>query len=103
MQEILNILPHFETCEVTKLLMSHFFLSQGVLSRFSQINPKVIFSVEAVHYNGKQHDHLEKLRSVVQGMHIINECQQGCMTFKALVDVFLQHHYIHLYRRLTYQ
>ncbi|XP_065889907.1 acetoacetyl-CoA synthetase-like [Dysidea avara] len=38
----------------------------GVLSRFSQIKPRVIFSVEAVRYNSKQHDHLEKLRSVVK-------------------------------------
>ncbi len=26
---------------------------QGVLDRFSQIQPKIIFSVNAVHYNGK--------------------------------------------------
>ena len=42
-------------------------LLQGVLDRFSQIQPKVIFSVNAVHYNGKVHDHLEKLDRVVQG------------------------------------
>jgi len=40
---------------------------QGVLDRFSQIQPKVIFSVNAVHYNGKVHDHLNKLENVVQG------------------------------------
>ena len=44
-------------------------LTQGVLDRFTQIKPKVIFSVEAVRYNGKVHDHMEKLRSVVAGEH----------------------------------
>jgi hypothetical protein len=38
---------------------------QGVLDRFSQIKPKVIFSVNAVRYNGKIHNHLEKLEMVV--------------------------------------
>lgn len=41
---------------------------QGVLDRFSQIKPKVIFSVEAVRYNGKVHDHMTKLRQVVEGL-----------------------------------
>ncbi|XP_053545275.1 acetoacetyl-CoA synthetase-like [Bombina bombina] len=40
----------------------------GVLDRFSQIQPKLIFSVEAVVYNGKEHGHLEKLQSVVKGL-----------------------------------
>lgn len=38
-----------------------------MLDRFSQIQPKLIFSVEAVVYNGKEHSHLEKLQSVVKG------------------------------------
>ena len=40
---------------------------QGVLDRFSQVCPKVIFSVNAVRYNGKVWDHMEKLTSVVNG------------------------------------
>ncbi|XP_069476222.1 acetoacetyl-CoA synthetase isoform X2 [Ambystoma mexicanum] len=40
----------------------------GVLDRFSQIQPKLIFSVDAVIYNGKEHAHLEKLQSVVKGL-----------------------------------
>jgi len=40
----------------------------GVLDRFSQIQPKLIFSVAAVVYNGKTHDHIEKLTSVVKGL-----------------------------------
>ncbi|KAL7976014.1 hypothetical protein Chor_008223 [Crotalus horridus] len=38
----------------------------GVLDRFSQIQPKLIFSVEAVVYNGKRHNHLDKLQRVVK-------------------------------------
>ncbi|XP_073917342.1 acetoacetyl-CoA synthetase isoform X3 [Castor canadensis] len=40
----------------------------GVLDRFSQIQPKLIFSVEAVIYNGKEHGHLGKLQQVVKGL-----------------------------------
>ncbi|KAG8515003.1 Acetoacetyl-CoA synthetase, partial [Galemys pyrenaicus] len=40
----------------------------GVLDRFSQIQPKLIFSVEAVRYNGKEHAHLDKLLRVVKGL-----------------------------------
>ncbi|XP_053084702.1 acetoacetyl-CoA synthetase [Pangasianodon hypophthalmus] len=40
----------------------------GVLDRFSQIQPKLIFSVAAVVYNGKQHDHMDKLQRVVKGL-----------------------------------
>ena len=45
-----------------------FFFFQGVLDRFTQIQPKVIFSVNAVWYNGKVHNHLDKLSQVVQGI-----------------------------------
>lgn len=41
---------------------------QGVLDRFSQIQPKLLFSVEAVVYNGREHSHLDKLQQVVKGM-----------------------------------
>ncbi|XP_048099975.1 acetoacetyl-CoA synthetase [Alosa alosa] len=40
----------------------------GVLDRFSQIQPKLIFSVPAVRYNCKVHDHMDKLISVVKGL-----------------------------------
>lgn len=40
----------------------------GVLDRFTQIQPKVIFSVNAVVYNGKTHNHMEKLEKVVEGL-----------------------------------
>ncbi|CAK6439942.1 unnamed protein product [Pipistrellus nathusii] len=40
----------------------------GVLDRFSQIQPKLLFSVEAVVYNGRTHGHLDKLQRVVKGL-----------------------------------
>ncbi|KAG7163432.1 Acetoacetyl-CoA synthetase-like [Homarus americanus] len=40
----------------------------GVLERFTQIEPTVLFSVEAVVYNGKVHNHLNKVRKVVAGL-----------------------------------
>ncbi|KAJ7377297.1 hypothetical protein OS493_030109 [Desmophyllum pertusum] len=40
----------------------------GVLDRFTQIKPKVIFSVDAVRYNNKTHNHLEKLAQVVKSL-----------------------------------
>lgn len=41
--------------------------AQGVLDRFSQIQPKLLFSVEAVVYNSKEHSHMEKLQQVTKG------------------------------------
>jgi acetoacetyl-CoA synthetase len=38
------------------------------LDRFSQIRPKILFSVNAIIYNGKKHDHLGKLRPVVEAL-----------------------------------
>ena len=37
------------------------------MDRFAQIEPRVIFSVNAVVYNGKVHDHMTKLKEVVKG------------------------------------
>ena len=43
-----------------------------MLDRFTQIKPKVIFSVEAVRYNSKIHNHLEKLTQVVKSKSAIS-------------------------------
>ncbi|KAG9283944.1 hypothetical protein G9A89_005451 [Geosiphon pyriformis] len=43
----------------------------AVLDRLSQVKPKILFSVNAVCYNGKFHNHLPKLRQVVE--HLIKE------------------------------
>ena len=41
---------------------------QGVLDRFGQISPKVLFSADGYWYNGKTHDSLEKLRAITNGL-----------------------------------
>lgn len=40
----------------------------GVLDRFTQVQPQILFSINAVVYNGKVHNHLDKLEQVVQGL-----------------------------------
>jgi len=45
----------------------------GVLERFSQIKPKVVFSVEAVSYNMKTHNHLDKLKQVVDKLEEVEQ------------------------------
>ncbi len=39
----------------------------GVLDRFRQILPTVLFSVESVVYKGKEYSQLEKLQNVIEG------------------------------------
>ncbi|RGB37402.1 hypothetical protein C1646_694829 [Rhizophagus diaphanus] len=38
----------------------------GVLDRFCQIRPKILFSVNSIIYNDKEHNHLDKLKIVVE-------------------------------------
>ena len=40
----------------------------GVLDRFGQIEPKVLFAGDGYHYNGKRHDSLEKTAAIVAGL-----------------------------------
>ena len=44
-----------------------------MVDRFSQIDPSIVFSVEAVYYNGKVHDHLGKLLEVVKSLPSIKK------------------------------
>ncbi len=39
---------------------------RGVLDRFGQIEPKVLFSADGYHYDGRTHDSLERLREIVK-------------------------------------
>ncbi|NOZ07335.1 MAG: acetoacetate--CoA ligase [FCB group bacterium] len=41
---------------------------KGVLDRFSQIQPKIIFAADGYFYNGKQFDSLEKLRGILSSL-----------------------------------
>ncbi len=47
------------------------FGSHSVIDRFSQIKPKVMFSVTSVAYNGKKHDHIQKLNEVMNHVNSI--------------------------------
>ncbi|HZP92234.1 MAG TPA: acetoacetate--CoA ligase [Burkholderiales bacterium] len=40
------------------------FGAQGVMDRFGQIEPKVLFAVEGYHYNGKSHDTLPRVADI---------------------------------------
>ncbi len=46
---------------------------QGVLDRFGQIEPKVVFCADGYHYNGKTHDSLGKLGEILAGLPSV-EC-----------------------------
>ncbi|MDP6181042.1 MAG: AMP-binding protein, partial [Desulfatiglandales bacterium] len=41
---------------------------KGVLDRFSQIEPKVLFAANGYFYNGKFHDSLEKLKGILHDL-----------------------------------
>ncbi|KKD58103.1 acetoacetyl-CoA synthetase [Grimontia sp. AD028] len=43
----------------------------SVLDRFGQTQPKVLFTTDAYHYNGKTHDNLTKARAVREGVENI--------------------------------
>ncbi|KAJ3828588.1 acetoacetyl-CoA synthetase [Lentinula raphanica] len=44
------------------------FGAEGVLERFEQVQPKFIFTVDAVVYNAKVHNHIPKLKSLLSGL-----------------------------------
>ncbi len=44
------------------------FGAQGVLDRFGQIGPKVLFAVEGYHYNGKTHDTLPRIAEIAKNL-----------------------------------
>ena len=39
---------------------------QGVMDRFGQVKPKVLFAADGYYYNGKAHDSLDKIRQIAQ-------------------------------------
>ena len=45
----------------------------GVLDRFGQIKPKVIFAVDGYFYNGKEHDCLKKLATITTGLPTVEK------------------------------
>lgn len=65
---------------------------QGVLDRFTQIEPKVLFAIESYYYNGKHIDCTEKINSIVESIHgiekviLVNEY----IDFKNIIQVSTQ-------------
>jgi acetoacetyl-CoA synthetase len=47
---------------------------QGVLDRFGQIEPKLLFAVDGYHYGGKTHGILPKLREIVSKLPTLEHC-----------------------------
>ncbi|MDZ3836602.1 MAG: acetoacetate--CoA ligase [Rhodospirillales bacterium] len=47
---------------------------QGVLDRFGQIEPKLLFAVDGYHYGGKTHGILPKLREIVSKLPTLQHC-----------------------------
>ena len=46
---------------------------KGVLDRFGQIEPKVVFAAEGYHYNGKSHDCLKKLAEIIDRLPSVRQ------------------------------
>ncbi|SVB17155.1 uncharacterized protein METZ01_LOCUS170009, partial [marine metagenome] len=46
---------------------------RGVLDRFGQIEPKVMFSADGYYYNGKANDSLAKLAAIREGLHSLEK------------------------------
>jgi len=47
---------------------------EGVLDRFGQIEPKVLFCVDGYYYNGKRHDCTAKTRQVLERLPSVKQC-----------------------------
>ncbi|KAF9247056.1 hypothetical protein BU15DRAFT_84622 [Melanogaster broomeanus] len=45
------------------------FGADGVLERFEQVQPRIVFAVDAVVYNGKVHPHLPKVETLLSGLY----------------------------------
>ncbi len=56
---------------------------QGVLDRFQQIKPKVLFAADGYHYNGKTHDSIEKLTDITRQLPTVE---------KVVVFDYIDHH-----------
>ena len=46
---------------------------QGVLDRFGQIEPKVLFTADGYHYNGKSHDSLGRVAEILQSLPTVQQ------------------------------
>ena len=46
---------------------------EGVLDRFGQIEPKVLFCADGYRYNGEEHDSLERVRQIAEGLPTVRK------------------------------
>tara|TARA_B100000315_G_scaffold260939_1_gene328087 strand:- start:20906 stop:22858 length:1953 start_codon:yes stop_codon:yes gene_type:complete len=46
---------------------------KGVLDRFTQIKPKIIFTADGYFYNGKKFDLIEKLKGILNDLHTVEQ------------------------------
>ena len=46
---------------------------KGVLDRFGQIEPKILFTANGYYYNGKSHDSLEKIAGIIKELPSIQK------------------------------
>src|SRR5438874_13691266 len=46
---------------------------EGVLERFSQIEPKILFCTDGYRYNGQAHDSLERAREIAEGLPTVRK------------------------------
>ena len=46
---------------------------QGVMDRFGQVKPKVLFAADGYYYNGKAHDSLEKVRQIAEEIESLEQ------------------------------
>ena len=72
------------------------FGTNGVLDRFGQIGPKVLFAVDGYFYNGKTFDCLERLAEIRNGLptvvhtvvvsNVATNVPDGCIGYETFVD-----------------
>jgi acetoacetyl-CoA synthetase len=60
---------------------------QGVLDRFGQVNPKLLFVADGYYYNGKTLDSLAKVREIVEGLPSVQKTIVARYTRKEGHDV----------------
>jgi acetoacetyl-CoA synthetase len=60
---------------------------QGVLDRFGQVNPKLLFVADGYYYNGKTLDSLDKVKEIVEGLPTVQKTIVARYTRKEGHDV----------------
>ncbi|KAK0561990.1 hypothetical protein OC861_005538 [Tilletia horrida] len=67
------------------------FAESGTLERLRLVRPKILFSVNAVRYNGKIIDHVSKLSTVVEGLESNRAPDEQKLELTVLADFVPEH------------